>query len=518
MSFKSLQVYFNGQSRCENELGKLLNASYESEKWAQDVLSFWGDPSKALLNSSWFDFGQFNDCIGYQHESFRGKYCIARFLPAKVKSNKVNLEDSHPIWTSLAKITKDFKSGLCVPSVCKEDELHKIGKDLINQHDVQLGNVQCYAPYTFTKIDYVFIELKTLNKDPAIIRCIDGIKVLTAVWIIIGHRNDMITQLFGDKAIMPNRNLWESTINNFITRYFRAVDTFLACSAILTVQTFLKLLDRGNFNLLKTIFIRYLRFLPLLSFLMMFSISNLPHILTSGPMFFLNRTRSTGCSRTWWSSLLFIQNFVHAEYSCMNYAWYLAVDLQLFASATVFAYLLWAFGKRSLIIIILVIFSVQYSIFSMIENNTLISVFRYKQPQYRLGEYLVGIAFGYLIYTSNGKKLRLGKFITLSCWILSLGFIGIHTFTRIWWTSNSTINHILQATNVEAWTCSISWIVFACHVLKSGSIIRKIFSSMFWQPLSKLCLSIYLIHFKYLELTDFNQKIVYKLSVLSSSS
>ncbi|CRK95353.1 CLUMA_CG008671, isoform A [Clunio marinus] len=243
MSLKSLQVYFNGQSRCGNELGKLLNASYESEKWAQDVLSFWGDPSKALMNSSLFDFGQFNDCIRYQHESFRGKYCIAKFLAAKVKTNKVNFEDSHPIWTSLAKITKDFKSGLCVPSVCKENELHKIGKDLINQHDVQLGNVQCYAPYTFTKIDYVFIELKTLNKDPAIIRCIDGIKVLTAVWIIIGHRNDMITQLFGDKAIMPNRNLWESTINNFITRYFRAVDTFLACSAILTVQTFLKLLD-----------------------------------------------------------------------------------------------------------------------------------------------------------------------------------------------------------------------------------------------------------------------------------
>ncbi|CRK95351.1 CLUMA_CG008838, isoform A [Clunio marinus] len=121
----------------------------------------------------------------------------------------------------------------------------------------------------------------------------------------------------------------------------------------------------------------------------------------------------------------------------------------------------------------------------MIENNTLISVFRYKQPQYRLGEYLVGIAFGYLIYTSNGKKLRLGKFITLSCWILSLGFIGIHTFTRIWWTSNSTINHILQATHVEAWTCSISWIVFACHVLKSGSIIRKFLS----------------------KLTDFNQKV-----------
>lgn len=137
----------------------------------------------------------------------------------------------------------------------------------------------------------------------------------------------------------------------------------------------------------------------------------------------------------------------------------------------------------------------------------MISVFRYKQPQYRLGEYLVGIAFGYLIYTSNGKKLRLGKFITLSCWILSLGFIGIHTFTRIWWTSNSTINHILQATHVEAWTCSISWIVFACHVLKSGSILRKFLSSIFWQPLSKLCLSIYLIHFKYLELTDFNQKV-----------
>jgi peptidoglycan/LPS O-acetylase OafA/YrhL len=48
------------------------------------------------------------------------------------------------------------------------------------------------------------------------------------------------------------------------------------------------------------------------------------------------------------------------------------------------------------------------------------------------------------------------------------------------------------------WACSVCWIIFACHHLKTGGLIRSFLSHRFWQPLSKLSLSIYLIHYVYI--------------------
>ncbi|CRK86532.1 CLUMA_CG000223, isoform A [Clunio marinus] len=509
MSLKSYLEFINGKTSCEVELRRLLNAFNESEKWALDVVDSWGDPSKALQNSRSFDFGRFVDCTGFQNDSFSGKYCVAKFSPMRIKAKN---DDSHQIWRLLSNLKSEFKSGLCIPSVCNEKELKDIGQSLTDNHSVELNFVKCYEPFTFKMLDYVLIFILltvifivifcTIGSE--IINCIDAIKVLSAIWIIIGHRNDMIAQLFGYKT--EQKTLWSSAMNNMILSYFNCVDTFLTCSAILVTQSFLKLFDSGKFRLLQVLILRYLRYLPILGILLMFSASSLPQFFASGPLFFIIRQRRIKCSQTWWSTLLFIQNFVHVNDSCMNYAWYLAVDLQLFLLATVFTYLLWLFGKKFLRIIFLVICSLQFCTFIKLQNKTMHPIKWYKQPQYRLAEYLVGIMFGYLMYTKNKKKLNLGKSITSACWMLSLGFLGTHIFTRSLLTYNGLFKSFIESVHLEIWTCSISWIIFACHVLKSGNILRKFLSHSFWQPLSKICLSVYLAHFKYLEITHLNQK------------
>lgn len=58
----------------------------------------------------------------------------------------------------------------------------------------------------------------------------------------------------------------------------------------------------------------------------------------------------------------------------------------------------------------------------------------------------------------------------------------------------------------DAWAASFCWIIFASHQFNSGSILRMFLSLPFWEPLSKICLSVYLNHYLYILITDANRK------------
>lgn len=45
-----------------------------------------------------------------------------------------------------------------------------------------------------------------------------------------------------------------------------------------------------------------------------------------------------------------------------------------------------------------------------------------------------------------------------------------------------------------SWTFWVGWLIYTCHHLKSGGIANWFLSLSFWQPFSKLSLSIYLVH------------------------
>lgn len=137
----------------------------------------------------------------------------------------------------------------------------------------------------------------------------------------------------------------------------------------------------------------------------------------------------------------------------------------------------------------------------------------YKQTQYRLAEYLVGVIAGYLMYTSAGRKSKLKKSFVTTFWIISIGFITFHVFCPLKPKKFDAGGFVYESIYRELWTCSISWIIFACHHLKSGKIVRSFLSQDFWRPLSKISLSVYLTHYIYIALTHYNQKEVQWIGV-----
>lgn len=159
------------------------------------------------------------------------------------------------------------------------------------------------------------------------------------------------------------------------------------------------------------------------------------------------------------------------------------------------------------------IFLLELWSFHQLYNNHIPYHFQfYEFTQYRVAQFLVGIIAGYLLYNYQEKTFKLSQLQTSLAWTFSITFLSLHVFIKPHHTTHSTLfGFLYESVWRELWTLSICWIVFACHLLKSGGIVRWFLSLNLWQPLSRMSLSIYLINFVYIKLTLVNQKSVPEL-------
>lgn len=96
---------------------------------------------------------------------------------------------------------------------------------------------------------------------------------------------------------------------------------------------------------------------------------------------------------------------------------------------------------------------------------------------------------------------KISKIFVYLGWTVSFSFAIIHVYFRPY-IKNNEIRGIYGSHSRVLWAAFVCWIIFACHQLKSGGIIRKFLSNVYWQRLSKLCLSIYLVHYVYINISE----------------
>jgi hypothetical protein len=136
------------------------------------------------------------------------------------------------------------------------------------------------------------------------------------------------------------------------------------------------------------------------------------------------------------------------------------------------------------------------------------------QTHHRIGEYFIGIMAGYLMFDLKVSESilasKLQKVLSIFAWLLSLAFMTVHVYFEPKSFLSQTSQNFYDAVSKELWAISICWIIFACHHLKSGGVLRTFLSHHSWQPLSKMCLSIYLVHFIYIMMTmaNFKKKLI----------
>jgi peptidoglycan/LPS O-acetylase OafA/YrhL len=127
---------------------------------------------------------------------------------------------------------------------------------------------------------------------------------------------------------------------------------------------------------------------------------------------------------------------------------------------------------------------------------------------------LVGVITGYVMFDKSlcnevAAKFKQREWLVVLCWISSISFLwyaGSHDpYIRV----PGLASGVYDAIHKDLFACSICWMVFACHCLDSGGIIKRFLSHPAWQPLSKLNFSIYLVHQPYLHYTDHYYKRVH---------
>lgn len=136
----------------------------------------------------------------------------------------------------------------------------------------------------------------------------------------------------------------------------------------------------------------------------------------------------------------------------------------------------------------------------------------YATTTYRLPEYLIGMAFGFVMYNMKNQP----KISSRSILVSYLGWIAAVLMIYNLLYKNEPLKlfgsnvKVYQTVYRSIWSLSICWIVFACHQHKTGGLVRWFLHLRMWQPLSRIGLSIYVIHRVYINYTmNFKKKPTY---------
>ena len=216
-----------------------------------------------------------------------------------------------------------------------------------------------------------FRRLFSSSKNMGNLRCLNGIRVLSILWVILAH-SYFFLQL-GYDNLQTVFDLRKLLSHQFILASVLGVDTFFFLGGFLSYWTLTQSLnlysDSTKFGLWKSLpFLylnRYIRLTPPYLAMILVNLCLWPY-LSNGP-FYLQETDQY-CSENWWTNLIYLNNFIGSTRMCLGWSWYLAVDMQLFLIAPFAVYL---FTKRprlavSIAVVLLILQSVVAAVLTVI--------------------------------------------------------------------------------------------------------------------------------------------------------
>uniref|UniRef100_A0A9J2PU90 Acyltransferase 3 domain-containing protein n=1 Tax=Ascaris lumbricoides TaxID=6252 RepID=A0A9J2PU90_ASCLU len=301
------------------------------------------------------------------------------------------------------------------------------------------------------------------NKTTAI-KCIWGIRVITTLWVVLGHAGVFIAD-FIEEADELKRNVLNHFFYQPLTNAPISVDIFFVIGAVLCSYHWFRSIDKPGmkiFTQVKNLFEgaliptwyswkywfgfyrhRLLRLWPAYLYVILLSIIRFP-VLRYHENFPLWGPNDFGveCSKHWWENALFINTFTDGR--CLPWTWYMGTEFTFFAMSPIFLLLL----KRSaplgiaLSVIIIIASSVLLTVETLRYNfpptqllhfipqnfnqdSMLYQSLIYVRPQYRIGPYLVGLITGYILATGerperkNNSESASKRFMFVG-WILSV--------------------------------------------------------------------------------------------------
>ncbi|XP_031635113.1 nose resistant to fluoxetine protein 6-like [Contarinia nasturtii] len=477
-SIKNSSHNFKGTvEKCLTDLKVIQNGLMRDEFWAMKFLDSWGKIPSGLLNGNTHDFGAFSQCLHIERndEAYETQYCTGRLFfnllgNSTQKSYRYNINNI--IFPDVIQIEDlpDFDKpyftfGICLPASCPPLVFEPIINDLIpkNGHNVSIklseGTCQlrenAYALNTLDKVVLgilgvilflitlstgydIFCTFNKLEKSPILLAfsfytnglklfscktnttsntmdCIHGIRAISAQWVVLGH----VVMCY---LMLPIQN--RTVHDTFVTQYESmfilsapiAVETFFVLSGLLVSINLLEHFEKtkGKINVVQFYIHRYVRLTPLLIISILVSVCR---FAGNGPLLpnMLSIT-SNQCKRYWWSTLLYIQNYVNPENLCFGSSWYLSVDTQLYCIAPAIVYLIYRFKAKSLVplsLLVLACIIITLRVHVMYNLTTLFAPEKMYHAYYpthiRFSSWLVGVIAGYFFKETQNRTIHIPK-------------------------------------------------------------------------------------------------------------
>ncbi|XP_071854821.1 nose resistant to fluoxetine protein 6-like [Apostichopus japonicus] len=365
-------------------------------------------------------------------------------------------------------------------------------------------------------------KIMSCKKIPGSLDALNGIRVISMLWIIWGHTNSFI--IFGrlDNPLHVFNNILGKFWFRMTTEATYAVDTFFVLSGLLLTFLTLKHLKKlnGKLNWVLFYFHRFWRLTPLYMICIGIWSSLLIHI-GNGPdkIEFLQSAKKV-CAENWWANFLYINNLVPYPGSvnlCMGWSWYLANDMQFFIITPAILILLFrpnlkkigigsVVGIAMMSCLITTILSGYWGYplgnYPIPYNNRTASYppdadRTYAKPWCRIQAYMVGVFVGYALYNIKDQKMKIPLVWNIFGWCLSFAVIFVLIFAMYWSSETDPLPNWFAAIwfgfNRFLFSACIGWVTFSC-VTGNGGPINSFLSWGFWQPFSRLTFGAYLIH------------------------
>ncbi|VEN59111.1 unnamed protein product [Callosobruchus maculatus] len=517
------------------------------------VLDATAKPQTGLLEGNIVEVGNMDECMRIRatvdNETIKGKYCST--VANRLKRYKLTLPDNMMVKDI------DFSYGLCIPDTCAVEEIN----DIVHYISDALGSpfylhfiedfcfVQERKPFemkdifaiiffsitgiimllsTFYDI-FVFQKRKDTDKNHSILiafsmytnwkkifstkktennlTCLNGLRVISMMWIILGH-------LYGIVVMMPKENfldfikVHESIEGAFPIAANLAVDTFFVVGGLLVSYVFLTLEDmRININFFWFYLHRFMRLTPSLLALIIFCVTLMDRI-AYGPFWTLAvyKIKNT-CIKNWWSTLLYVQNYVNPTNTCLSHTWYIAVDMQYCIITPPLLILLRRAPKFTMFIAAAIAVMSCTAFFliswffelgpSAVGINDSVLKYVYVTPHTRASSWMIGFLFGYILYSYRDKPLKLSQFTKWFAWSVLIGsmaalvlyhkrFLHQGPWPRL---ETSLFNSLTR----PAWSIALCGVIFLC-VMGHGDAVNSILSKPIFTVLIRINYNVYLMH------------------------
>ncbi|XP_041984262.1 O-acyltransferase like protein-like [Aricia agestis] len=387
------------------------------------------------------------------------------------------------------------------------------GYDLHHTHilkrDPRQANIflRMFSVYTNSR------RLLTFSKNPNALDCMDGIRTISMMWVVIGHTYSAFN--FQQNLIESLRWLTSAKAIWISTGLF-TVDSFFMMAGLLLVYTSIgKMTGMILLRKLPSFYInRLLRMFPLLAALVLLEASVF-HRVGDGPYWMTVASNTDKCRTFWWSTLLHIQNYLNPNDNCIQHSWYIAIDIQLhIISPLVLFWVLDKDNKRSawtaLTIGILVVLagstvvnfllnmpSTNMTLSRLDEQASYMSNF-YMNTLTRASPFFIGMFYGYILALWKGKEVRINKFVVALGWLLALTLIGLcfymsFVIMELTW-DNQIGDNLFNSYMRAAWAMGVGWIILAC-VKGYGGPINWFLSLDMWKLPARISFAMYLCHY-----------------------